>query len=413
VDGDVKQPDLAAKKAPIAAPAADAAKAAEAQARWQSVMTRTKSSLIMIAVFFVLVYLGHLALFFLTVACQVWIFKELLDLRDRTVFRKLKEDRTPNALPRALDWFFFLTTLLFCYGRIFTTRFENLAFGGPDWLVYLSSHYSILSFLFYCLAMVAFVMQLEPGMYKMQFKQLAWTALIILITTFQSSFYIHNIFAGMIWFFLPVSLVVTNDIFAYLVGFFFGRTPLIRLSPKKTWEGFIGGTIFTYIFAIGFSSFLSQFEWMTCPDDDPFKWELTCTPDSAFQWHSYILPTWLATLLGRSVLWYLPVQLHSLGLATFASLIAPFGGFFASGFKRGLNIKDFGESIPGHGGVTDRMDCQLLMGVFSYLYVANFVKTHTDLRGALALVMGLKLSDQLDVYQTLQKHLQQEGALAQ
>ncbi len=46
-------------------------------------------------------------------------------------------------------------------------------------------------------------------------------------------------------------------------------------------------------------------------------------------------------------------------LAVFASLAAPFGGFFASGFKRGFKIKDFGDSIPGHGGVTDRFDCQV------------------------------------------------------
>jgi phosphatidate cytidylyltransferase len=46
-------------------------------------------------------------------------------------------------------------------------------------------------------------------------------------------------------------------------------------------------------------------------------------------------------------------------MACFASLVAPFGGFFASGFKRAFNIKDFGDSIPGHGGMTDRMDCQL------------------------------------------------------
>ena len=45
-------------------------------------------------------------------------------------------------------------------------------------------------------------------------------------------------------------------------------------------------------------------------------------------------------------------------MATFASLVAPFGGFFASGFKRAFDIKDFGDSIPGHGGMTDRMDCQ-------------------------------------------------------
>lgn len=45
-------------------------------------------------------------------------------------------------------------------------------------------------------------------------------------------------------------------------------------------------------------------------------------------------------------------------MSCFASLVAPFGGFFASGFKRAFNIKDFGHSIPGHGGMTDRMDCQ-------------------------------------------------------
>ena len=54
----------------------------------------------------------------------------------------------------------------------------------------------------------------------------------------------------------------------------------------------------------------------------------------------------------------LPVQFHALVLSAFASIIAPFGGFFASGFKRGFKIKDFGDSIPGHGGMTDRMDCQ-------------------------------------------------------
>ena len=52
-------------------------------------------------------------------------------------------------------------------------------------------------------------------------------------------------------------------------------------------------------------------------------------------------------------------QLHAVVLAMFASIFAPFGGFFASGFKRGFKIKDFGDSIPGHGGMTDRMDCQV------------------------------------------------------
>ena len=57
----------------------------------------------------------------------------------------------------------------------------------------------------------------------------------------------------------------------------------------------------------------------------------------------------------------------------FAAVIAPFGGFFASGFKRALRVKDFGDSIPGHGGLTDRMDCQVIMAVFSYIYIDSIV----------------------------------------
>lgn len=43
----------------------------------------------------------------------------------------------------------------------------------------------------------------------------------------------------------------------------------------------------------------------------------------------------------------LPIQFHAVFFALFASLIAPFGGFFASGVKRAFKIKDFSDSIPG------------------------------------------------------------------
>lgn len=49
-----------------------------------------------------------------------------------------------------------------------------------------------------------------------------------------------------------------------LAGFFFGRTPLIKLSPKKTWEGFIGGFVGTVISAFYLAKWFSQFKWMTC-----------------------------------------------------------------------------------------------------------------------------------------------------
>nr|CAD1829818.1 unnamed protein product [Ananas comosus var. bracteatus] len=69
----------------------------------------------------------------------------------------------------------------------------------------------------------------------------------------------------------------------------------------------------------------------------------------------------------------MPVQWHALALGLFASIIAPFGGFFASGFKRAFKVKDFGDIIPGHGGITDRMDCQMVMAVFAYTYYQSFV----------------------------------------
>lgn len=51
-------------------------------------------------------------------------------------------------------------------------------------------------------------------------------------------------------------MIILNDIWAYVFGFFFGRTPLIQVSPKKTWEGFIGGGVATVICGIVVSSFL-------------------------------------------------------------------------------------------------------------------------------------------------------------
>jgi len=45
-------------------------------------------------------------------------------------------------------------------------------------------------------------------------------------------------------------MIAINDVWAYVFGFFFGRTPLIELSPKKTWEGFIGGGFATVVFGL-------------------------------------------------------------------------------------------------------------------------------------------------------------------
>ena len=63
------------------------------------------------------------------------------------------------------------------------------------------------------------------------------------------------------------------------------------------------------------------------------------------------------------------IQSHSIVLAAFASLIAPFYGFLGSAVKRAVGVKDFGDLFPGHGGMTDRFDCNFGMATFTYMYL--------------------------------------------
>lgn len=65
---------------------------------------------------------------------------------------------------------------------------------------------------------IAFVLTLQKGYYSYQFKQFGWTHMILLTVFVPSSFFVSNIFEGLIWFLLPTSLVIINDIFAYLAG---------------------------------------------------------------------------------------------------------------------------------------------------------------------------------------------------
>lgn len=87
----------------------------------------------------------------------------------------------------------------------------------------------------------------------------------VYLVVVQAHFVMNNIFEGLIWFFLPASLVICNDIFAYVCGITFGRTQLIKLSPKKTVEGFVGAWICTIVFGIGVTHVLMRYKYFTCP----------------------------------------------------------------------------------------------------------------------------------------------------
>ncbi|KAI8429233.1 hypothetical protein MSG28_007754 [Choristoneura fumiferana] len=187
----------------------------------------------------------------------------------------------------------------------------------------------------------------------------AWTHVALLIVVTQSYLIIQNIFE------VPVSMIICNDVMAYVFGFFFGKTPLIKLSPKKTWEGFIGGGFSTVVFGL---------------------------------------------VIGMEKFNMYPFMIHSLALSIFSSVIGPFGGFFASGFKRAFKIKDFGDVIPGHGGIMDRFDCQFLMATFVNVYITSFIRTATPQK-LLQQVYNLKPEQQLQLFYALKESLENRNIL--
>lgn len=127
--------------------------------------------------------------------------------------------------------------------------------------------------------------------------------------------------------------VFANDVFAYLVGMTAnaatgGRTHKLfeRISPKKTWEGFVGGVAGAVAMGVVAAHVLSA---------DAAVWT---------------------------------------GLAVVTALASVAGDLVESMFKRAAGVKDSGRAIPGHGGFLDRFDALLLAVTFVFVYLTFFVE---------------------------------------
>ena len=124
-------------------------------------------------------------------------------------------------------------------------------------------------------------------------------------------------------------LIWTNDTFAYLVGKSIGKHKLFeRISPKKTIEGFIGGTIFA-----AFAGFLIS--------------KLYIQPNPDFSSRSILI--WMI-------------------IALIASIFGTIGDLIESKFKRIAGVKDSGAIMPGHGGVLDRLDSVIFVAPVIFLF---------------------------------------------
>jgi phosphatidate cytidylyltransferase len=133
--------------------------------------------------------------------------------------------------------------------------------------------------------------------------------------------------------FMPLVIIACmwiNDTMAYLVGSWIGKTPFSPISPKKTWEGTIGGVI---------------------------------------------LCVAVVTLLTRYIFILRDFHvIHWLMISLIASVTGTLGDLLESKLKRKAGVKDSGNIMPGHGGFLDRFDSLLIATPFVWLYVEIFLR---------------------------------------
>jgi len=400
---------------------------------------RMFSTWMMTATILTVLYCGHIALCAFVFMCGAAIFGEILNLR-------APPDASRGSTGvhfRTVNWGFFTAASYFVYGKSVLAHFSEQGYAIMDTraVQLLMRHHSFIAFCMYVVFFLAFVMTLRAGAYMMQFGAFARAHIALLLVLLSTSMTVLNIKNGLVWFVLPATLVIINDSFAYLVGRKFGKTKLVALSPNKTVEGFIGGAVFTVLTASLCAWALTKLELpqLYCPkpsfsDCGVLLCRATCERPALFTQTLLQLPPGhdlvlkirdalglAARFAGRggvtaeaaaaaAALKIAPIQLHALSLALFASVIAPFGGFFASGLKRAFEVKDFADLIPGHGGVTDRMDCQLLMAVFTYVYSINFVAAHApDVEKLMALAAELSIDERTELLTELAGALVAKG----
>ena len=315
--------------------------------KWGDLVVRVMSAVALLCVQVAVIAAGSTALTVEMIVLVYLAFREFVNI-----------DRLPK-----LGLFF----------RVFPYLFVTLilyAIGAPVFFEAFNVHptvalkHGLICYGIGALLMILFVVNLREDNWTAAFSRLGWTLVGSMVVVIPGVLYCKVIQLSLFWFVTTASLVVWNDTWAYFCGRLFGRHPLIALSPKKTMEGFFGALILCVIIGFYQPLIFANLPFMYCPSVRPFDFGVECEIPDLFVLRQY-------EVNGYRFKCY-PAQIHSAVLALFASIVAPFGGFLASGLKRRFGIKDFGTLIPGHGGVLDRIDCQLVMGSFAILYIEAF-----------------------------------------
>jgi len=399
----------------IPQPSNGIARNAPIEVKASNLKVRTIWTIVMLLAFIAIIAAGHIYCAILIFFMNLGMVKEIMSLK------RNRERESEVSFSMKLNWYFFAVAVFYFYGKLFTSVLAHVTLTNPIIAIVVKYH-DFISFALWVTGFLMFTLSLKKGYYRYQFRQFGWVHIAVMLIVGQGAAIINNIYEGIIWFILPALLVISNDIFAYLFGIWLGKTRLIELSPKKTLEGFIGGMISTFVFSLIFSSIFSRFDYLVCRQHQlqflPFQWG-TCERPIVFQYFEQSLPSFLGNIhipfLGivNHHFKMSEMQIHALILSLFTSLVSPFGGFFASGFKRAIKVKDFAAIIPGHGGITDRMDCQVLTGTFVYVYVHQIVNGRINfIHGVTRFIMNeMDPTQQLLVFKELQSFLLGRGLL--
>lgn len=161
---------------------------------------------------------------------------------------------------------------------------------------------------------------------KISFKDIAYTFIGVFYVVFFIMFiaFINGMPNGKILIWYAIMAAWGTDIFAYTVGKYLGKHKFSKVSPKKSIEGCIGGVIGAVILMLIYTYVANSYWGMN---------------------YSYL---WIT------------------GIGIILSLVGQIGDFAASSIKREVEIKDFSNLIPGHGGMLDRIDSLIFLAPFAY-----------------------------------------------
>ncbi len=161
---------------------------------------------------------------------------------------------------------------------------------------------------------------------KTTFKDIAYTFIGIFYVVFFIMFiaFINGMSNGKILVWYALFAAWGTDISAYVIGKHFGKHKFSKVSPKKSVEGCIGGTIGAILLMLVYTCFANTYWGMN---------------------YSY---------------------LFIIGMGVILSLVGQIGDFAASSIKRFVDIKDYSNLIPGHGGMLDRIDSLIFLAPFAY-----------------------------------------------